>query len=324
MTTTWTPQQLQQQLMPFDWSLSAPTDDANWQAYLSHYQLPSAAEGYSHYAGTLDLPEHSIAVQLWQPLSNEENPKPPQATALITHGLYDHVGLYRHLIRYCLARDWQVVAFDLPGHGLSGGVRSSIDSFQEYDGVFTRLLSNLAVQLNQPIHAFGQSTGGAIIANYLLKNSVTPEHSPFASVNFIAPLVRPREWRKIRSAYWLLKHFKKTIVRGRSINSQDAEFLDFLWHHDPLQAGELGTNWLGALLVWERFIQQCSPCQVPINIVQGDDDNSVLWRYNLPFLKEKFPQHCLKIIHTGRHHLVNETEALRRKMWTFFDEVIPA
>ena len=324
MTALWTPQQPPHALAPFDWSLHTPNSEPYWQDYLSHYQLPSQSEGHAHFIGLLNIPEHEVVVQAWLPMTTSDHPNPPTATALITHGLYDHIGLYHHLIRYCLSRGWQVIAFDLPGHGLSGGQRARINSFQDYDLVFTRVLSNVAVQLAKPIHVFGQSTGGAIAINYLLKNSVEPVHSPFASVNLLAPLVRPHEWRKIRAFYWLLSLFMTTLKRGRSKNSQDQQFLDFLWHNDPLQPGELGLNWLGALLEWEAYLQQRPICQVPINIVQGDQDRSVLWRYNLPFLKKKFPNHRLLILHTARHHLVNEIEPIRQQLWTFFDESLPS
>lgn len=317
MSMLWTPDSLRATLKPFNWGLTQPSSGALWESYLNTYSLPSNDESYQHFAGHMQAAGFAITVQVWQPAK-------PSATAIIVHGLYDHVGLYQHLIRYCLARNWRVVAFDLPGHGLSNGKRASIANFQQYDQVFTRLLSNVAVHFDQPIHIFGQSTGAAIILNYLLKYGIKPAFSPFKSVNFIAPLVRPKEWRKIVCLYWLLKRFICSLKRGRSINSQDQKFLDFLWHNDPLQAGELGVDWIGAVKEWDAFIQQQESSKIAINIVQGNDDNSVLWQYNLAFLRKKFPNQQLRIIDTGRHHLVNEIEPLRNEMWQFFDEVITA
>lgn len=317
MLPAWNAAQLLQQIKPMDWSLKSPCTDPLWQAYLATYQLPSEAEGYSHFVGNLAAAGFDLTVQIWQP-------KTPVATAIIVHGLFDHVGLYRHLIRYCLSKNWRVVTFDLPGHGLSSGARASIDSFQQYDLVFTRLLSNVSIHYNQPIHVFGQSTGAAIVLNYLMKYAIKEKFSPFASVNLMAPLVRPHGWRKIQALYWLLKHFKRSLKRGRSVNSQDQKFLDFLWHQDPLQANELGINWVGAVKEWNKFIHQQEVSRVHINIVQGNDDHSVIWQYNLAFLRKKFPNQSLRIIDTGRHHLVNENEALRQQIWQFFDQNIPA
>lgn len=313
MDYNWSPEALRKSLKHFDWTLQIPCTNEQWQAYLDTYQLPNAQQDYQHFSGLLNLPDHqAIVVQAWQP-------KAPQGTAFILHGLYDHVGLYRHLFNYCLERNLRVISFDLPGHGLSAGVPASIASFQQYDQVFTKILSNICVFFKDPLHVFGQSTGGAIIINYLLKYGIKPQFSPFASVNLIAPLVRPKEWRKIRMFYWLLKHVKTSIKRGRSINSQDREFLDFLWRNDPLQAKQLGVNWIGAMVDWNRFIHQQEPSKIAINIAQGDNDNSVLWRYNLAFLSQRFPNQQVKIIPTAGHHLINEITPLRQQMWAFFD-----
>lgn len=314
MLIPWLNDALTDSLTDFDWQFTTPCKDEQWKHYLATYQLPLASEGHQHFVGTLSFPCcQKLVVQAWQP-------EQPQATALIIHGLYDHVGLYPHLIRYCLQKGWRVVAFDLPGHGLSSGKRASIDSFQQYDDIVSNLATAIQTSAQQPLHLFGQSTGAAIIINHLLKHQIQPESSPFASVNLIAPLVRPREWWKIRCFYGLLKLCKSSLKRERSINSQDQAFLDFLWYQDPLQARQISINWLGAWLAWDKFIHAQASSSLPINIVQGDSDYSVLWRYNLQFLQQRFVNHHTHIIHSGRHHLVNEIPSVRQQVWEFFDQ----
>ncbi|MEB3734885.1 alpha/beta hydrolase [Halopseudomonas pachastrellae] len=46
-----------------------------------------------------------------------------------------HMGLYRHLIQWGAGAAYAVLAFDLPGHGLSSGERASIDCFLRYQKV---------------------------------------------------------------------------------------------------------------------------------------------------------------------------------------------
>ena len=43
----------------------------------------------------------------------------PKGTVFVMHGYYDHVGIYDHIIEYLIDQRFSVVAFDLPGHGLS-------------------------------------------------------------------------------------------------------------------------------------------------------------------------------------------------------------
>lgn len=313
---SWTATELITDLPVMDWRLPAPQQSAPWQAYLQTYQLPSAAEGSEHFTGRLAVGGFDIIVQVWQPSQVRGN-------ALIVHGYYDHVGLYRHLIRYCLERGWRVITCDLPGHGLSSGERSAIGSFQQYDDVFRALLTPVQQHFTGPLHVLGQSTGGAVIMNYLLRHGLTAATSPFASAVLMAPLVRPREWHKAFWVHQLLGRWLRQVRRGRSHNSSDPAFLEFLWHQDPLQAGMLSVAWVGAMKEWVRFIERCPASDVPVCILQGDDDRTVAWRYNLRVLARLFPQQRLQMIAGARHHLVNERREIRERLWHCLDNWLP-
>lgn len=316
MSDNWSSAALSSSLPAMDWTLKQPVENEVWQNYCDFYQLPSNQQpDLNHYAGLLSLAGFHVVVQVWQP-------KEPTATAYIVHGLYDHLGLYDSLIKYCLNRGWRVVAFDLPGHGLSSGKRSGVGSFQQYDQVFTRILTNICLHFPGPIHVFGQSTGGAIIINYLLKYDVNKVNSPFKSINLIAPLVRPKSWLIIKLLLPIIRLFKKQLKRGVSINSHNKAFLEVVEKKDPLQTKYLPLSWIDSLLEWNDFIEHKKPVDVDINIVQGTADHSVLWKYNLKFLQKKIPNNSLALIKNGRHHLVNESNEFQQPMWHFFDEKI--
>lgn len=316
MGNNWSSAALLKSLPLMDWALSKPINSEEWQHYCDFYQLPSTRTAeIKHYAGSVSIAGFHIVTQVWQP--NEVT-----ATAYIVHGLYDHIGLYSRLIDYCLSRGWRVITFDLPGHGLSSGERSAINSFQDYDQVFTKILTNICLHFSEPIHVFGQSTGGAIIINYLLKYAVDKDNSPFISVNLIAPLVRPYSWIKPKLLFPILSPFKSQLKRGTSTNSHDETFLNFVQNIDPLQTKHLPTSWVASMLNWNQFIEKKKPSDVAINIVQGTEDHSVKWKYNLTFLKKKFPNHSIQIIKHGRHHLVNESSEYQQPMWQFFDQAL--
>ena len=92
-------------------------------------------------------------------------------TCFIVHGYYDHAGLYGHLIKYCLERNFSVVIFDLPGHGLSTGEPASISSFADYQTVLNEVVSVFSAVAPRPWHAIGQSTGAAILMDFLLSGN---------------------------------------------------------------------------------------------------------------------------------------------------------
>ncbi|WP_373389584.1 alpha/beta hydrolase [Pseudomonas alcaligenes] len=287
--------------------------------------LPAEAQAYQRYYG-LDLPQHGavqrrlgrfhcagleLVAQLWLPPQ-------PQATLILLHGYYDHTGLYRHVIDWALGLNLAVLTCDLPGHGLSAGARASIDDFATYQQTLQALFAEAAsLDLPQPWHLCGQSTGGAILLDYLLLGEPRPE--PGATI-LLAPLVRPRAWGLSKLSYHLLGPFKTEIPRRFSENSTDAEFLDFLQHRDPLQPRTLPTAWVGALARWIPRIEKAPrSVQQPL-VVQGEDDMTVDWRHNLQVLQDKFDRPEILRLPGARHHLVNEREALRRQYFAFLSE----
>jgi alpha-beta hydrolase superfamily lysophospholipase len=57
---------------------------------------------------------------------------------------------------------------------------------------------------------------------------------------------------------------------------------------------------------------------VPL-VVQGQEDKTVDWQYNMPVVKEKFNSAKFFYIKNGRHQLVNESEEIRRLMFSAMD-----
>lgn len=277
--------------------------------YIHYYNINFAEQmdGVEHEIGSFEAADYTLAAHIY---------RHPEATgtALLVHGYYDHVGIYGSLIRFCLEQKWNVFAFDLPGHGLSTGERAAIGSFREYDEVFSAALSlcrDCVATDDSPLYLFGQSTGGAIIVNYLQTRNIRQEDCPFAGISLFAPLVRPVGWGHARILHSLLSPFLTQIKRTFATNSNDPEFLRFIAENDPLQPLALSVRWVGALKKWIGMIEASEESDLPINIVQGDHDGTVDWKHNMEILAEKFPHRQLLLIEGGRHHMVNEIREKR-------------
>lgn len=304
----WSKAELQQTTPLLNWQKPYLAESDAWQAYRAFYKLGTVASDCVHLAGRIEVGGIDIMVQQWR------HPA-AQGTAILVHGYYDHVGLYGSLVQFCLAQGLNVVCFDLPGHGLSGGDEAAIDEFQQYDDVLQAVLQNVQLHASGPLYAFGQSTGGAILIHYLLSRQLNPSNSPFQAVTLFAPLVRPVGWRKGKILHGLLHRFVPRLKRHFKPNSADAVFLRFVAESDPLQPRYLSVRWVGALKRWIHFIERQPASDIALHIIQGDHDQTVDWRYNVPFLKEKFPQHTVTMIAGGQHHLVNESATLRVVMY---------
>lgn len=275
-----------------------PAEVKDYQAYYG-LDLETHFKSLTHTVGKQQVGEFNIVFHVFK-LPNAKG------TVYLQHGYYDHVGLYNHLIEHCLQQGFNVFAYDLPGHGLSTGERAGIQSFQQYDEVFCAGLALIQQYMPGPIIAMGQSTGGAVIINYLLSRGLTRYTSPFAKIFLLAPLVRPVNWNRSMLFYFLARPFIKQMKRTFAQNSNNLEFLKFLSEEDPLQPLFLKTSWVGALHKWIQFIENCAPVDLDVTVIQGTDDGTVDYRHNMKVLEDKFSGFAVRFIEDGRHHLVNE------------------
>ncbi|WP_460319456.1 phospholipase BipL [Pseudomonas ogarae] len=291
---------------------------AQWQA------LSEQAQAYQRFYG-LDFPQRNVRKGLgrfevggYELVSQVWWPEKAVATLFVFHGYYDHMGLYRHLIEWALEQKFAVIACDLPGHGLSSGERASIEDFAEYQAALQGLLAEAGtLDLPQPWHLCGQSTGGAIVVDHVLNQGA---QSPAqGQVILLSPLVRPRAWGWSRLSYYLLKPFVTGIARRFSENSTDPQFLPFL-QADPLQPLRLPTAWVGALGQWIKRIEAAPSSPRQPLIVQGQADMTVDWAHNLQVLRSKFDRPQVLMLPEGRHHLANEALAMRQQMFGFLSK----
>ncbi len=306
MSDTFDPERLCRQLPALH---ETSGDTASWLAYRRFYGLPQQPGLHSR-LGWVSAGGRRIAVQGWWR-------DDARATVLLLHGYYDHMGLYRHVFDWALAMNFAVLSCDLPGHGLSEGEPASIGDFAEYQAVLGALLESAGrLGLPQPWHLFGQSTGGAILLDYLLTGTPRPQ---LGQSVLLAPLVRPRAWGRSKLSYHLLNPFVRQIGRRFSANSADPDFLDFV-RRDPLQAQVLPVAWVGALARWIPRIERAPvSAQRPL-IIQGDADMTVDWRHNLAVLADKFRGAEQLILPGARHHLVNEEATQRARLFALLGE----
>ncbi len=296
-------------LVPGNPILLTPEEDA----YLRHYDIHFSEEfpDLVHHFGLVAAPEHDIAAHVWIPAD-------ANGTAMVVHGYFDHTGLYGHLIRYLIDKGLAVLSFDLPGHGLSTGAPATIETFQHYVDAFDACLAALGDHLPRPWYLFGQSTGGAVAMEWLLANGYTRETSPFERVVLLAPLVRPYLWPVNRVVYEVARRFITERPRTFTSNADNQAFLEFLRDRDPLQARTLPVQWVTAMLAWKRRFESHRPTDIAPLVVQGHADRTVDWRYNVKVISRLFEPRVF-YIPEARHHLVNESPAVRAQIFEAID-----
>ena len=279
------------------------------QDYLAYYGIDFANRipGVVHHFGRLPAAGFDIACHFYLP------PR-PRGTCLLVHGYFDHVGLYGKLSEYCLRQGYSVLAWDLPGHGLSSGLQASIETFEHYVDVLGAVIARYGPQLPGPLFGIGQSTGGAILMAWAFRQRRLGLACPFQRMMLLAPLVRPADWAKVRAMHTVLSPFRSSITRRFMPNSGDTAFLAFL-QRDPLQSARLPLRWVSAMRRWlDAFMAEMPTDTAPL-VIQGDQDTTVDWRWNLARIRQTFPAAEIRILPGARHHLVNESPALRAQVF---------
>lgn len=313
MDVTFSPEDiavLRRELKPLSFSLTADEQHSQTpavQKYLDYYRInfPQTLPGVRHGFGSFESGGYTLAAHYWLPPNN------CRGTIFVFHGYYDHVGLYRHLIRFALQNNYAVVAYDLPGMGLSTGARASIGSFDEYHQAMMRCCELFQGAVPEPWFAVGQSAGCAALLNHLM----THGPAPFRKIVLLAPLVRSKGWPRDRWIYAAGKMLIRRLPRIFAINSHDQSFLDFLKSADPLQPRYLSVTWVGAMKEWIHRFENFAPQSQAVLVIQGDDDDTVDWRFNLATIKAKLPEARIKMVPMARHHLVAESAPYRAQVF---------
>lgn len=250
--------------------------------------------------------------------SNTRDDAIDRGYAIVCHGYYDHVGLYGYLIDYLVRSGLTVITFDEPGHGLSSGAPATIDSFDRYVET-TRAVVQQAIEhgwlpAEYPLHWFGQSMGGAVVMEYLVRYPT----SPIGEVVLFAPLVRPYAWWINR---WVFAVAKRTITERPRVIAPNADNQEFytLQLKDPLQAHVLPVAWVQAMVDWYRRFDDYPPSDLAPKIIQGYADRTVSWRRGYKTLAQRYPNAQWLLLPGGQHHLVNESAEMRQQMWTWLD-----
>ena len=287
------------------------------RAYCGFYGLDLDVErpDVTYRLGTLAAGGFQIALHYYR------RPR-SRATVFLMHGYLDHSGLYTRLIAHCLDEGLDVVIYDLPGHGLSNGEFTAIRSFRDYQRVLTDVLEYFEDVAISPWFAVGQSTGGAVLIDFLLSNRQTRDASVFRGVTLLAPLIRPAGFASIRRLHTVVGPFVRQWRRAFVDNSNDSTFVEFLREHDPLQAQVMAVDWVTALRRWVRRIEAAPPLDYELTVVQGEGDTTVDWRHNLRVIRRKFSRVRVYQVPEARHHLVNEAEPILRQVFDAVSESV--
>ena len=283
--------------------------------YAEHFGFPT--ERVSHTMGTVRVGDLDVAVQRFAPKQTS------RGTVVLVHGYLDHAGVHARFVRRYAARGCTVVAYDMPGHGLSGGERAAVDSFHTYANALGTVLREVCTNAPRPLHIVAHSTGCSAVLEHLHRNQSAERPSSTDGVVLVAPLVYSWGTGPSKLGNALARPFVKRVPRIQKRVSHDPGFMRFVKHGNPLRIHSVPLAWFDALQEWQSEVEQWSPLSgTSVVVLQGTHDKVVSWRRNLKVLKRITPNATVHTVEGGFHQLLNEDAEHRRPVYEVLDRVL--
>ena len=228
------------------------------------------------------------------------------AQMLLVHGLAEHSGRYERTGGLLAEAGIDVTAFDLRGHGGSGGRRGDVERWTDYlDDIAVRLAAVRAEADGRAVVLFAHSYGGLISTDYALSGRPVPDLLVLSAPALDDGLPR---WQHILAP--LIGRILPTLALrnawGPEVLSRDPE-VGRLARLDPGNPERMTVR-LGVLgfAAQERVRASLAGLTVPTLVFHGSDDRLVPPRATEPF--EGLPGVTRRVYPGLRHETLNEPE----------------
>ena len=228
----------------------------------------------------------------------------PWATVLLVHGIGEHSGRYERTGRLMAEAGIDVHAFDIRGHGLSGGRRVYVRVWDDY-------LDDLAVRVaavrepGVPLVLFGHSMGALIALTYACSDRPAPDLLVLSAVPLDA---RVPGWQRALAP--VLSRLAPTAILANPITGEQlsrdpavgkAYFADPLVQ--PRSTTRLGAELLKAM---KRGREGLDRLRIPALVIHGGGDTLVPTRVSEPLAAVAGVER--RVLPDLHHETLNEPE----------------
>lgn len=273
-------------------------------------QATATATGQSSTARTADGIE--LALYRW-PCA-----EPARATVALLHGLAEHAGRYAALAQRLNARNIELVAVDLRGHGRSPGPRAWVARFDDYLHDAQALLA-AASRPDRPLFLMGHSMGGTIATLFAIERLAADGGTPPVSGLILSsPALAPGKdvprWMlaasRIVSRLWPRFPAMKIepALLSRDARVVQANRTDPLVHHAAVPA-RTGAEILVAM---SRIERGRGALQLPVLVYHGTADKLTEPEGSRAFAANVgSPDRTLTLYENAYHETMNDLEGER-------------
>ncbi len=262
----------------------------------------------------LTLDKLTLKTKLWY-AADPNKPDFALGNVLLVHGFGEHSGRYGPVVAALTSRGFNVLAFDLRGHGQSEGQRGYIAHYDQF-------LQDMQLVLDFAQNTFagnwvlyGHSMGGGIVLNYILKGLFQPtSQAKLKGAVVTSPwllLANPPNALTLTSVKLIQFFYPKFAIMNKFKQgslSRDPN-VEELYRNDPLVHGRVSAKlFFGVCEAGQWALMHAHQLEVPVLLAHGADDPVTSITASQKF-HEVAPKHYLhyKIWPGAKHETHNET-----------------
>jgi len=214
----------------------------------------------------------------------------PLAHIVLIHGFSEHSGRYIHWTERFVSHGISITAFDLRGHGKSGGLRGHTPSFRQLMRDLDQILHEVPLSEDLPLFLYGQSLGGGLVLSYGLNR-----REGFDGIIATSP------WLKLSTepkAFVLLLSRGLKILAPRTVRDSKLD-INYLSHDpevireyekDPLTHRKITPHlFFGARKAGYKALRHARKLEHPLLLMHGTGDKITSFRAS-----EQFAQNAVQ------------------------------
>ncbi len=199
----------------------------------------------------------------------------PKGVVCLVHGLGEHSGRYAPLAAALNGAGFAVHAFDLRGHGKSGGKRGHTPSYDALLDDITCLLDDAEKKFPRaPLFLYGHSLGGNLVINYILRRPVERLTGAVATGPWLRLAFEPPAYK-----VWLARTVGRLLPCLLQPNGLDPAMLSHdpeivrAYVEDPLVHDRISSAlFLGAYEAGLWALEHAADLPVPLLLMHGAAD----------------------------------------------------
>ena len=237
-------------------------------------------------------------------------PETPKAVVVLVHGHGEHINRYHHVARAFVDAGYAMQAFDLRGHGRSGGQRGHIPGYESLMNDIADFIADAQKRYPMlPVFLYGHSMGGNQVINYVLRSPQGLKGviatGPWLRLAFDPPAVQVMMAKLLNS---IVPSFSLASGLSQTSLSRDPQVVS-QYATDPLVHDKISVRlYTDIYSTGLTALEHAADLKIPMLLMHGSGDKITSSTASQEFAKKAGALVTLRIWDGFYHEIHNEPE----------------